>query len=123
MTQNKRLISEQAKIFKALGHPSRLLMADALIRSKELCVCDLQELVGADISTVSRHLSVMKDAGIVRDEKRGLNVYYSLQLACLETFMRCTADVIRGQLVEDMRLLKDPAEAQPRTDPDVPLGK
>ena len=89
-TINRKYIEEQAKIFKALGHPSRLLMAEALSKGP-LCVCDLQKLVGADISTISRHLSVLKVAGIVSDEKKGQNVYYSLKFTCLNQFLSCTA--------------------------------
>ena len=90
---NRRYIEEQAKIFKALGHPSRLLMAEALSNGP-LCVCDLQKLVGADISTISRHLSVLKGAGIVSDEKKGQNVYYSLKFTCLGQFLSCTATTL-----------------------------
>lgn len=65
----RRFFAAQADIFKALGHPSRLIMAEALTRGP-LCVCDLHKLVGGDLSTVSRHLGVMKKAGIVEVEKR-----------------------------------------------------
>lgn len=91
-----RYIDEQAKIFKALGHPSRLLMAEALTRGP-LCVCELQQLVGGDMSTISRHLTVLKSAGIVADEKRGLNVYYSLKLTCLNQFLSATAASLAKQ--------------------------
>jgi DNA-binding transcriptional ArsR family regulator len=57
----------RAKVIKALGHPSRLHMVDELGK-RERCVCELTEMVGADISTVSKHLSVLKNAGIVTDE-------------------------------------------------------
>lgn len=67
MLRYRERIAAQARIFKALGHPSRLLIADAL-RSGEKCVGDLQALVGGDISTVSRHLSVLREAGIVTSE-------------------------------------------------------
>ena len=59
MLRHHQLLAEQAKIFKALGHPSRLLMVHAL-REGEKCVCDLQSLIGADMSTVSRHLAVLR---------------------------------------------------------------
>ena len=95
-TPNRKYIEEQAKIFKALGHPSRLLMAEALSHGP-LCVCDLQKLVGADISTVSRHLSVLKGADIVSDEKKGQNVYYTLKLSCLGQFLNCTAATLDKQ--------------------------
>ena len=90
MDKHKRYIAAQARIFKALGHPSRLLMVDAL-RDGEKCVCDLQTLVGDDMSTVSKHLSVLREAGVVSSEKRGTNIYYRLALCCLETF--CHAPV------------------------------
>ena len=79
MVHNKQYIAEQAKIFKALGHPTRLLMVDAL-RDGEKCVCELQSLVGDDMSTISRHLAVLREAGIISSDKRGTNIYYKLSL-------------------------------------------
>lgn len=70
MERRKRYIAAQARIFKALGHPSRLLMVDAL-REGEKCVCELQALVGDDMSTISKHLAVLREAGVVSAEKRG----------------------------------------------------
>lgn len=84
----------QAAIFKALGHPARLRMARALIREKELCVGDLQRIAACDVSTVSRHLSVLRNAGIIDSEKRGLNVWYSLRLTCLPQMLALTATVL-----------------------------
>ena len=95
-TPSRKYLEEQAKIFKALGHPSRLLMAEALTQGP-LCVCELQKLVGADMSTVSRHLAVLKGADIVSDEKKGLNVYYSLKLTCLGQFLSGTSAVLDKQ--------------------------
>lgn len=102
---SKALLTEQAKIFKALGHPTRLIMVHSL-QSGEKCVCELQELIGDDISTISKHLSVLKEAGIVAVEKRGTNVYYRLILCCLETFLSCTAETVRRRLSEQMEELK-----------------
>lgn len=99
-------LAEQAKIFKALGHPSRLLMVDAL-RDGEKCVCDLQALTGADMSTVSRHLAVLREAGVVRSEKRGTNIYYALALSCLDTFLQCTGTLIAARIREKASLLED----------------
>lgn len=83
-----KLFLEQAAVFKALGHPSRLVMVDAL-GSSERCVCELRELVGADMSTVSKHLAVLKNAGVVRSEKRGTQVYYALAMPCVTAFLAC----------------------------------
>ena len=62
-------------------------------------MCDLHKLVGGDLSTVSRHLGVMKEAGIIEVEKRGTSVYCSLALACLDTFLHCTGEVIKSRLL------------------------
>ena len=86
MKPNQRYIAAQAKIFKALGHTSRLTMVTALQES-EKCVCELQQVVGCDMSTISKHLAVLKEAGIVSTEKRGTSVYYKLTLACLNSFL------------------------------------
>ena len=99
MTEYRPYITEQAKIFKALGHPSRLTMVDAL-RDGEKCVCELRELVSDDMSTVSKHLSVLKSAGIVTSEKRGTNIYYRLAMTCLGQFLQCTAQTIRQRAAD-----------------------
>ncbi len=105
MKPNQRYIAAQAKIFKALGHTSRLTMVTALQES-EKCVCELQQVVGCDMSTISKHLAVLKEAGIVSTEKRGTSVYYKLTLACLNSFLACTAKIIESSAIEHTDLLK-----------------
>ncbi|MHB8993953.1 MAG: ArsR/SmtB family transcription factor [Armatimonadota bacterium] len=83
----------KAQIIKAMGHPSRLMMIDALAEG-EKCVCELQQLVGSDMSTVSKHLSVLRNAGIVDDRKQGLQVYYSLRCPCIINFFGCVEAVM-----------------------------
>ena len=85
---DKTFYESRASIFKALGHPDRLLMAD-LLRERPMCVSELQQKVGSDISVVSKHLSVLKACGIVRSEKKGNLVLYELVLPCLGTFLDC----------------------------------
>lgn len=89
----------RAKIIKALAHPTRLFIADQL-STGEKCVCELTEMIGADVSTVSRHLSVLKSSGIISDDKRGLNVYYTLRTPCVLNFLGCVEEVIQTNLDE-----------------------
>lgn len=77
-----------AEIFKALGHPARVQFIK-MLGSGEKCVCDLVDGVDLGWSTVSRHLSVLKDAGIIADEKRGLKVFYRINLPCVIEFINC----------------------------------
>ncbi|MFW6189228.1 MAG: ArsR/SmtB family transcription factor [Planctomycetota bacterium] len=82
----------RAEILKALGHPARLMMVDEMSKG-ERCVCELTELVGLDMSTVSRHLSTLRDAGLVDSEKRGLKVFYRLSCPCILNFFTCVETV------------------------------
>ena len=86
-------IERRVAVIKALAHPSRLVIAEAL-QSGEQCVCDLRELVGADLSTVSKHLTVMREAGLLEMEKRGLNVFYRLKCPCLLSFFECVDSLV-----------------------------
>ena len=85
----------KARVVKALAHPSRLAMIDALANG-EKCVCELQEIVGSDITTVSKHLSLMKKAGLVEDRKDGLWVYYRLKVPCILRFFDCIDAVMEN---------------------------
>jgi len=79
---------QRSEIMKALAHPTWLFIVDFLANG-EKCVCEIVEQVGVDISTISKHLLVMKNAGLVEDEKRGLNVFYKLVCPCISNLFTC----------------------------------
>ena len=78
----------QSRVLKALAHPTRLYIVDRLADG-ELCVCQLTDEIGADISTVSKHLAVLKKAEVVVCRKQGLQMLYSLAIPCLGDFFKC----------------------------------
>lgn len=89
----------RAKAIKALAHPSRLFIVEQISKG-ERCVCDLRDMSDGDLSTVSRHLRVLKDAGVVADERRGFLGYYMFRIpfvlnlfGCIEGVLRSNADV------------------------------
>lgn len=84
----------RAKVVKAMAHATRLFILTEL-EGGERCVCELTEMVGADVSTVSKHLTVLKNAGLVEDEKRGLQVFYRLRCPCILEFLGCVETVLR----------------------------
>jgi ArsR family transcriptional regulator len=102
--QQRARYEVRARIIKALAHPSRLLIVDELARG-ERCVCELTEMVGADISTVSKHLSVLKNGGIVADERRGTQVFYSLKVPCILNFFGCVEAVVEATAKEQLATL------------------
>jgi ArsR family transcriptional regulator len=91
--QIKTLFETRAKIIKALAHPTRLFIANHLTK-QECCVCNLTDMVGVDISTVSKHLAILKEAGIVEDEKRGMQVCYRIRMTCIKDFLACIDRVL-----------------------------
>lgn len=93
----------RAKIIKAMAHPTRLFIVDELSKT-EKCVCELTEMIGADMSTVSKHLAILKNAGIVRDQKRGLQVFYKLKMRCVLNFFGCVESVLKSSAEEQIEL-------------------
>ena len=87
----------KAEVFKAMGHPLRLGVIEFL-RDGEKCVCEIVEHVGTDVSNVSKHLSVLKRAGILRDRRDGLKIMYSLIMPCALDFASCVEGVVIRRL-------------------------
>ena len=94
--ERKKHLDARAKVLKAMAHPSRLFIIEELEKG-ERCVCDLTEMIGADVSTISKHLNVLKQAGIVAADKRGNQVFYSLRVPCILNFFGCVESVLESQ--------------------------
>jgi len=103
--QEKDQYNARARVVKAMGHPSRLYMIDQLQKGP-LCVCELTEMVGADTSTVSKHLSVLKNAGLVYDQRDGNTVYYHLRVPCVLDFLNCVDSVLEVNMDEQIRIVR-----------------
>jgi DNA-binding transcriptional ArsR family regulator len=103
--KQRSMYAARARIIKALAHPARLLIVDELAK-QPLCVCDIRELVGSDLSTGSKHLAVLRNAGIVADEKRGVQVFYSLRCPCAVNFFTCAETVLKTTAKDQMKSIK-----------------
>ena len=78
-----------AEVARALAHPLRLELVETLSRQQEICVCDLADLLGQRQANVSKHLTVLREAGIVSNRREGLKIFYRLQARCVVEFLRC----------------------------------
>ena len=103
--REKARLEIRAAVIKAMGHPTRLFIVEELSRG-ERSVRELTAMVGADISTVSKHLSVLKNTGIVQDDKRGSQVFYSLLVPCVLNFFSCVESVLESRAKERAGLKK-----------------
>ena len=72
-----------AILFRALGDPTRVKIVRLLASEPELCVCDINANFALEASTMSHHLRVLGEAGVIRGDKRGRWVFYRLQPAAL----------------------------------------
>lgn len=95
----------RARILKALAHPTRLFMVDELAK-QERCVAELTEMVGADMSTISKHLSQLKAVGLLEDDKRGTQVFYRLARPCVLNFFSCLEAVMQENLQQQIFLVR-----------------
>ncbi len=101
---DKRRYEAKARVLKALAHPTRLWMAEQLAGG-EHCVCEFVDAIGADFSTVSKHLAVLKQAGIVDVDKRGKQVFYRLKVPCILNFLGCVEAVLISEAQEQSALV------------------
>jgi ArsR family transcriptional regulator len=95
IADNKAVLEQKVAILKGLAHPVRLSIVEALADS-EMCVCDIAEMFHFDRTTISKHLALMKNLGILEDRKEGLKVYYSLRIRCLPSMLSCIEKVVEG---------------------------
>ena len=91
----------RAEIVKAMAHPTRLFMMHKLAE-KRYCVNELHEMIGSDLSTVSKHLTVLRKSGILKTKKEGTQVYYSLKVPCIMNFMDCIEVVIKENAMQNL---------------------
>ena len=93
----------RASILKALAHPTRLFFVEVLSKG-ERCVCELAAMVDADLSTDSKHLSMLRLSGLLDQERRGAQIFYRLRTPCVLGFLSCVSAVRRAAARPETRL-------------------
>ena len=77
-------LSDEARLFRALADDTRLAILRQLREQAEICACDFVDCCQVAQPTVSHHLKVLREAGLVRGQRRGLSIYYRLAPEALE---------------------------------------
>jgi ArsR family transcriptional regulator, arsenate/arsenite/antimonite-responsive transcriptional repressor len=99
---------QPAQLFRALADRTRLRIVNLLSRGS-LCVCDIQRILEQPQSSVSRHLALLKSAGLIRDRRDGMRTFYALT-PWDGAFARAVLSAIRNHLAADGDYLADMAE-------------
>ena len=84
----------KAKIMKALSHPTRLKIVDFLCCG-EKCVCEIVENIAGERTGISKHLSILQNAGIISSKKEGLKVIYKIDMECVTGFFSCAEKILK----------------------------
>jgi ArsR family transcriptional regulator, arsenate/arsenite/antimonite-responsive transcriptional repressor len=96
----KRPVDPMVRLLRVLGDPVRLAIVQGLAADTEICACDFARFTDVSQPTVSHHLRVLREAGVVRAERRGTWIYYTLE-----------ADV--AERLRELASRLTPAEARP----------
>jgi ArsR family transcriptional regulator, arsenate/arsenite/antimonite-responsive transcriptional repressor len=102
--QTQSLYEARAAIIKAIAHPSRLFIVEQL-QKQDRNVGELVEMIGADFSTVSKHLTILKNAGLVSDDRKGTTINYHLKTPCILNFIGCVEEVLKINADDHLNVL------------------
>lgn len=116
----KGFMRDLAKVFKALSDINRIRILK-ILEIRPLCVCEIREVLKLATSTVSKHLSILRDAGFITDEKAGKWVNYSLNSSNTDTYATQLAPLLARWLPED-ELIRQDAEKVRLVDRDAICG-
>jgi DNA-binding transcriptional ArsR family regulator len=92
--KTRNVFRQQARVLRVLANESRLMIVDRLNRG-ECSVGELTEMIGSDVSTVSKHLAMLRAHGIVEDRRQGNQVFYRLLTPCVCNFFTCATQVLK----------------------------
>lgn len=84
----------KSKIIQSMSHPVRLVVIDFLSEG-EKAFSEIKALFDYDKSTISKHLSVLKNTGIISSRREGTDVYYKLEMCCFPAFLKCIDSIIK----------------------------
>jgi len=108
---NKEFYKLKTSVIKALANPVRLMIIDCL-RDGEKTVTEIIEATGEEQSNISKSLGILKNHGLIKDKKTGLNVYYSLKICCVKEFFCCLDDIISENIKYQQELLNASKEKE-----------
>lgn len=99
------LFSHQTDFYKAMAHPTRLQILE-ILKPGERCVCEIFPALDLEQSNISRHLSIMKKAGLLQSRKVGLNVHYRVSDPRIFELLDLSKDIIRKLWLEKAEMVR-----------------
>lgn len=101
---NQKILEGQASILKALGQPTRLQILE-LLKDGERCVCEIFPAISQEQANVSKHLSILKQAGILESRKDGLRILYRIKTPEILKLLTGVSKLLKAQAREQHHLM------------------
>ncbi len=117
-----RLIDPDVKLLAALADPVRLAIVRQLAACDGICACDFTDSFEVSQPTVSHHLRVLREAGVVTSERRGSWIYYRLAPKAIGRLGALASELVPGDFVPAADLLRRPRRAAPAATSASPGG-
>jgi len=95
---NEQLYKARAEVAKAMAHQARLKIISILAENGDTCACEFTGSLNLSQPSVSKHLSVLRNSGIISSKKEGLNVIYKLEMPCAATFFSCIDEILLSRI-------------------------
>ena len=105
------LIDPDVQLLQALGHPTRLSIVRELIGTSEVCACDFTSCCDVQQPTVSHHLRILKEAGVIAPERRGTSIYYRLVPTAAERLRALAGELLGIPQLNPTRALRRSSRA------------
>ena len=120
MTRQKTtLVDPDVQLLQALGHPTRLAIVRELVGTSQVCACDFTSCCDVGQPTVSHHLRILRDAGVIESERRGTSIFYRLVPAAAQRLQALAGEMSGAPQVIPVAALRRPTtnvQANPRPD-------
>jgi len=101
----ERILKLEVEIFKALAHPIRLKIIEYL-QNKEKCVCEIFSYLKIEQSYLSKHLAILRKAGVVDVRRQGKKIFYRVRNRQVDKLFTCAKEVLKEEIKEKQKLLK-----------------
>ena len=103
LDQKSESISKISKISRYAGNETRFKILYLIYKEKEMCVCDLSDILNISVSAVSQHLRKLKDRNLLEDRKAGQIIFYNINEDCLKILLPIFIHISKNKIKEEIR--------------------
>jgi len=100
-------VRDLIRVFRALSDETRIRILKLLLEHDSLCVCEIMQALGISQTRASRNLSILRDAGFLKDERKGVWIHYSINRKAVNEYCVPIANLLRNWLNDNKKIIED----------------